>query len=137
LHYCKPLEDDTHYGSEADFPERQRHNNEFEGTRSNRLWCPYHQFGITGTHDAAIGYGGEAGEVCRAYRELEAEDNLDLRVYLTIIEEQYQIMLGALSAAAKDVLDKENMLETMLGIIPKFKDENKKAFEMGYGMVTG
>jgi len=26
---------------------------------------------------------------------------------------------------------------TMLGIIPKFKDENKKAFEMGYGMVTG
>jgi 2-oxoglutarate ferredoxin oxidoreductase subunit gamma len=47
------------------------------------------------------------------------------------------IMLGALSAAAKDVLDKENMLETMLGIIPKFKDENKKAFEMGYGMVAG
>lgn len=41
----------------------------------------------------AIGYGGEAGEVCRAYRELEAEDNLDLRVYLTIIEEQYQKLL--------------------------------------------
>jgi len=37
----------------------------------------YHQFGITGTHDAAIGYGGEAGEVCRAYRELEAEGNLN------------------------------------------------------------
>jgi predicted amidohydrolase YtcJ len=50
----------------------------------------YHQFGITGTHDAAIGYGGEAGEVCRAYRELEAEGKLNLRVYLTIIEEQYQ-----------------------------------------------
>jgi len=47
------------------------------------------------------------------------------------------VMLGALSAAAEEVLDKENMLETMLGIIPKFKDENKKAFEMGYGMVTG
>jgi len=46
-------------------------------------------------------------------------------------------MLGALSAAAKEVLGKENMLETMLGIIPKFKDENKKAFEMGYGMVAG
>ena len=75
--------------------------------------------------------------MCRAYRELEAENNLDLRVYLTIIEEQYQIMLGALSAAAKEVLAKENMLETMLGIIPKFKDENKKAFEMGYGMVAG
>ena len=27
------------------------------------------------------------------------------------------------------------MLETMLGIIPKFKDENKSAFEMGYSMV--
>jgi hypothetical protein len=53
----------------------------------------YHQFGITGTHDAAIGYGGEAGEVCRAYRELEAEGNLDLRVYLTIVEEQYQRLL--------------------------------------------
>jgi predicted amidohydrolase YtcJ len=53
----------------------------------------YHQFGITGTHDAAIGYGGEAGEVCRAYRELEAAGKLDLRVYLTIIEEQYQRLL--------------------------------------------
>jgi hypothetical protein len=28
------------------------------------------------------------------------------------------------------------MLKTILGIIPKFKDENEKAFEMGYGMVT-
>ena len=45
------------------------------------------------------------------------------------------IMLGALAHAAEDILDKENMLETMLGIIPKFKDENKKAFEMGYEMV--
>lgn len=47
------------------------------------------------------------------------------------------IMLGALTAAASDVLDKENMLETMLGIIPKFKDENRNAFEMGYSMVAG
>jgi Pyruvate/2-oxoacid:ferredoxin oxidoreductase gamma subunit len=46
-------------------------------------------------------------------------------------------MLGALSHAAEDVLDKENMLETMLGIIPKFHDENRNAFEMGYAMVTG
>jgi 2-oxoglutarate ferredoxin oxidoreductase subunit gamma len=46
------------------------------------------------------------------------------------------IMLGALTAAASDVLDKDNMLDTMLGIIPKFKDENKKAFEMGYAMVN-
>lgn len=46
------------------------------------------------------------------------------------------IMLGALTHAAKDVLDKENMLETMLGIIPKFKDENRNAFELGFNMVT-
>jgi Pyruvate/2-oxoacid:ferredoxin oxidoreductase gamma subunit len=46
-------------------------------------------------------------------------------------------MLGALSAAAADVLDKDKVLETMLSIIPKFKDENKSAFEMGYRMVTG
>jgi len=44
-------------------------------------------------------------------------------------------MLGAFSAAAADVLDKEKMLATMLSIIPKFKDENKNAFEMGYRMV--
>ena len=46
------------------------------------------------------------------------------------------VMLGALSAAAADVLDKQVMLETMLGIIPKFKDENKKAFELGFSMVA-
>jgi Pyruvate/2-oxoacid:ferredoxin oxidoreductase gamma subunit len=46
-------------------------------------------------------------------------------------------MLGALTAAASEVLDKENMLKTMLGIIPKFKDENRNAFEMGYRMVNG
>lgn len=46
-------------------------------------------------------------------------------------------MLGALSSAAKVVLDKENILMTMLGIIPKFKDENEKTFEIGFGMVTG
>lgn len=50
----------------------------------------YHQNGITGTHDAAIGYVGEAAQVCRAYRELEAENRLNLRIYLTIMEEQYQ-----------------------------------------------
>ena len=46
------------------------------------------------------------------------------------------VMLGALSAAAADVLDKQMMLATMLGIIPKFKDENKKAFEIGFSMVA-
>lgn len=46
------------------------------------------------------------------------------------------IMLGALSAAAADVLDKQMMLAAMLGIIPKFKDENKRAFEIGFSMVA-
>jgi 2-oxoglutarate ferredoxin oxidoreductase subunit gamma len=46
------------------------------------------------------------------------------------------IMLGALTGAATELLDKENMLATMLEIIPKFKEENKQAFEMGYSMTT-
>ena len=45
------------------------------------------------------------------------------------------IMLGALTSAASDFLNKENMLATMLKIIPKFKEDNKKAFELGYGML--
>jgi len=45
-------------------------------------------------------------------------------------------MLGALTGATVGLLEKENMLETMLKIIPKFKEENKKAFELGFGMTT-
>ncbi|MBW1903464.1 MAG: 2-oxoacid:acceptor oxidoreductase family protein [Deltaproteobacteria bacterium] len=46
------------------------------------------------------------------------------------------IMLGALTGATAGLLEKENMLETMLKIIPKFKEENKKAFELGYSMTA-
>jgi Pyruvate/2-oxoacid:ferredoxin oxidoreductase gamma subunit len=46
------------------------------------------------------------------------------------------IMLGALTGAATEILDKQNMLKTMLGIIPKFKAENERAFELGYNMTT-
>lgn len=46
------------------------------------------------------------------------------------------IMLGALTGAATGILDKGNMLKTMLSIIPKFKEENEKAFELGYNMTT-
>ncbi len=46
------------------------------------------------------------------------------------------IMLGALTSAAAGFLDKENMLEAMLKIMPKFKEENKRAFELGYDMLT-
>ena len=45
------------------------------------------------------------------------------------------IMLGALTKVIGD-LDKENMVATMLGIIPKYKEENEKAFEIGYSMIT-
>jgi len=34
-------------------------------------------------------------------------------------------------------MEKENMLATMLKIIPKCKEENKKAFELGYAMTSG
>jgi len=44
------------------------------------------------------------------------------------------IMLGALTGATAGILKKDNMLATMLKIIPKFKDENRKAFELGYEM---
>jgi predicted amidohydrolase YtcJ len=53
----------------------------------------YHGCGITSIHDGAVGYYGSGLEVINAYRELEAENRLDLRVYLTIIEKVYQKIL--------------------------------------------
>jgi len=44
------------------------------------------------------------------------------------------IMLGALTGAV-GFLDKQTMLETVLEVIPKFKDENRNAFEIGYGLM--
>jgi len=46
------------------------------------------------------------------------------------------VMLGALTGVASGLLDKENMLKTMLGIVPKFKDENQKAFNLGFRMTS-
>jgi len=45
------------------------------------------------------------------------------------------IMLGALSRVA-DMLDKQTMIDTMLDIIPKYKQENKTAFETGYELTS-
>lgn len=45
------------------------------------------------------------------------------------------IMLGALTKAV-GFLEKDKMLETVLDTIPKFKEENKKAFEIGFDMVA-
>ena len=45
------------------------------------------------------------------------------------------IMLGALTRAARN-LDKDNVIATMLEIIPKFKEQNKEAFDLGYDMIA-
>lgn len=44
------------------------------------------------------------------------------------------IMLGAM-AKKIDVLEKDIILSTMLSVIPKFKEDNQKAFEIGYGLL--
>jgi predicted amidohydrolase YtcJ len=49
----------------------------------------YHQYGITSVHDGSIGYYRDGPEVLRAYRELETEGKLTIRVYATIIEDLY------------------------------------------------
>lgn len=43
------------------------------------------------------------------------------------------IMLGAISRHL-DVLDREIVLESILHVIPKFHEENKRAFEIGYSL---
>lgn len=44
------------------------------------------------------------------------------------------IMLGAMTKKI-DALDKQVVLSTMLDVIPKFKEDNKKAFELGYELL--
>jgi 2-oxoglutarate ferredoxin oxidoreductase subunit gamma len=41
------------------------------------------------------------------------------------------LVLGVI-AKTVDVLDKEVMLDSILDIIPKFHDRNRKAFQIGY-----
>ena len=50
----------------------------------------YHQYGITSVHDGSIGYYRDGPEVLRAYRELETEGKLTIRVYATIIADLYE-----------------------------------------------
>ena len=49
----------------------------------------YQQFGITSVHDGSIGYYRDGPEILRAYRELEAEGKLTMRVYAAIIANLY------------------------------------------------
>lgn len=44
------------------------------------------------------------------------------------------IMLGAMTRKI-DILDKDIVLSTMLDVVPKFKEENRKAFEIGYDLI--
>lgn len=53
----------------------------------------FHQFGITGIHDAAVGYFRHHRPILTAYRELEKEGKLRIRVYLTIVEDVYRGLL--------------------------------------------
>lgn len=53
----------------------------------------YHQAGITSIHDGSIGYYRDGRELLQAYRELETEEKLDLRVYLTIVSGLYEDIL--------------------------------------------
>ncbi len=97
----------------------------------------YKQFGhmvVDGTilYDPAmveIDEGKKARQIAVAAKETAVE-KLGRPIYANTI------MLGALTGATVGLLEKENMLETMLKIIPKFKEENKKAFELGFGMTT-
>ncbi|MCG8635411.1 MAG: amidohydrolase [Desulfobacterales bacterium] len=45
--------------------------------------------GVTGIHDAAIGMEGSGTRVVRAYRELAREGRLNLRAYLTLMNDLY------------------------------------------------
>lgn len=50
----------------------------------------FNRFGITSIHDGGIGYTGSGPLIIQAYRELEREGQLNLRVYMTIIEKLYK-----------------------------------------------
>ncbi len=47
------------------------------------------------------------------------------------------VVLGAIAKLLEKegAVNKETLLESLLGIIPKFKEENKQAFELGYNSV--
>jgi predicted amidohydrolase YtcJ len=54
----------------------------------------YNREGVTSVHDGAIGMIGETGRIIyQAYRELEAEDQLSLRVYLTTMHDAYEDLI--------------------------------------------
>jgi predicted amidohydrolase YtcJ len=53
----------------------------------------YNRMGVTSTHDAAIGIHGQGMGTVRAYHELEKENGLDIRVYLTTLYSVYDRLI--------------------------------------------
>ncbi|MGD8762313.1 MAG: amidohydrolase, partial [Desulfobacteraceae bacterium] len=53
----------------------------------------YNREGVTSTHDAAIGIHGQGMGTVRAYRELENENRLNVRVYLTTMYPVYDQLI--------------------------------------------
>lgn len=66
----------------------------------------YHLEGVTSTHDAAIGMNDQGMEIIRAYRELESESSLNIRVYLTTVHTMYDqfIKMGLGTGFGSDFL---------------------------------
>ena len=53
----------------------------------------YNREGVTSIHDGAVGIVGEGSQAMRAYVGLAAENRLNLRVYLTMMESYYRPLL--------------------------------------------
>jgi predicted amidohydrolase YtcJ len=77
--------------------------------------------GITSTHDGAIGYYREGIEVLKAYQALEEEGRLNLRVYLTLMDDLY---LEILKSSLRPRLN-SNFLR--LGSVKLFQDGSIQA----------
>jgi len=77
----------------------------------------YNLEGVTSVHDGAIGMIGETSRIIyQAYRELEAENKLSLRVYLTTMYDAYEslIKMGIGRGFGSDLLK--------IGVVKIFQD---------------
>ncbi len=81
----------------------------------------FHACGITSTHDGAIGYYREGAQVLQAYRALENESRLNLRVYLTLVDDLYLKILKSGS------ISKLNTALLTAGSVKLFQDGSIQA----------
>ena len=49
----------------------------------------FNSYGLTGTHDAAIGLGGSGATFFGTCRELEAEKQMNIRIYTAVLDQAY------------------------------------------------